>query len=127
MPTRFNRYRRVVDLRKLGTCTYCVGLAARLSLLCWTGYIISTLYFHVTPVTLASLVLALPLSALLLLHSVAYAVLVTVTESKTEMCAPGHNSETLKLSAMRSSDDIFCPTWCATLLLNRMTRRSTGV
>lgn len=76
MPTRFNRYRRVVDLRKLGRCPYCIGLAARFSLLSWAGCIISNLYFHVTPVRLAFLVLALAFSALLLSHSVAYIVLV---------------------------------------------------
>lgn len=75
MPTRFNRYRRVVDLRKLGRCSYCIGLAARLSLLSWGGYIISKLCFHVPPVKLVFLVLALAFSALLLSHIVAYIVL----------------------------------------------------
>ncbi len=76
MPTRFNPYRRAVDLRKLGRCPYCIGLAARLSLLSWGGYIISKSCFHVTPVKLAFLVLALTFSALLLSHIIAYIVLV---------------------------------------------------
>ena len=76
MSTRFDRYRRAVDLRKLGRCIYCIGLAARLTLLCWIVYIVSRLYFHVRLMTLASLVLAISFSGLLFLHGIAYVFLV---------------------------------------------------
>ena len=75
-------YRQVVDLRKLGRCPYCIGLAARLSLLSWVGYILSKVCFHVTPVKLTFLVLALAFSALLLSHIVAYIVLVLSNRSQ---------------------------------------------
>jgi hypothetical protein len=82
VPAALTRYHRVIDLRKLGTCSYCIGLAARLSLLSWAGYIVSKSYFAVRPVEIAFLVLALGSSALLLSHGLAYIVLLVRSNRK---------------------------------------------